>query len=39
MTTLAETFGPQGRSGAHADFDFERMWKSRAFREFVRPKG
>ena len=39
MMLLAETFGPQGRSGMHADVDFERMWKSRAFREFTRPKG
>ena len=39
MRALAETFGPQGRSGMHSDFDFEGIWKSRAFREFVKPKG
>ena len=39
MRTLADMFGPQGRAGPHADFDFERIWKSRAFREFTRPKG
>ena len=39
MKWLAEAAGPQGRSEMHTDFDFESMWNSRAFLEFVRPKG
>ena len=35
-----DSMGAQGRSGGvHTDFDFERMWHTKAFREFVRPKG
>ena len=39
MSLMAESIGPQGRWLMHADFDFERMWKTKAFRDFVRPKG
>ena len=39
MQRMREVCGPQGRAGLHVDFDFERMWKSKVFREFVRPKG
>jgi hypothetical protein len=39
VTALSESVGPQGRWGMHADFDFERMWNSKVFRDFVRPKG
>lgn len=39
VTALSESIGPQGRWGMHADFDFERMWNSKVFRDFVRPKG
>jgi DNA-binding SARP family transcriptional activator/tetratricopeptide (TPR) repeat protein len=35
-----ESAGQQGRSGpVHADFDFERMWRTKAFLDFIRPKG
>jgi len=39
MQRMREVCGPQGRAGMHVDFDFERIWKSKVFREFVRPKG
>jgi tetratricopeptide (TPR) repeat protein len=39
MRSLNEAFGPQGRPGIHGEFDYERIAKSRMFREFVRPKG
>jgi DNA-binding SARP family transcriptional activator/TolB-like protein len=39
MTLLAESAGPQGHGGLHRDFDFERIWDTKTFREFIRPKG
>ena len=39
MTLMREAIGPQGRGGMHADFDFERIWDTQLFRDFVRPKG
>ena len=39
LTLLAESIGPQGRQGFHAEFEFERIWKTKAFRDFIRPKG
>ena len=39
MEMLRDALGAQGRGGPHEDFDFERMWPTKAFREFVRPKG
>jgi hypothetical protein len=39
MTLLMESAGPQGHEGPHRDFYFERMWVTKAFREFIRPKG
>ena len=39
MQKLSETYGPQGRNGVHNDFDFESIWRSRQYREFLRPKG
>ena len=39
MMLMTEAVGPQGRGGMHADFDFERIWGTRLFRDFVRPKG
>jgi DNA-binding SARP family transcriptional activator/TolB-like protein len=38
MKRLSDAFGPQGRPG-HSDFDFEALWRSRAFRDFKRLKG
>lgn len=39
LLLMTEAVGPQGRGGMHADFDFERIWSTREFRDFVRPKG
>jgi hypothetical protein len=39
IALMSEAVGPQGRGGMHADFDFERIWGTRLFRDFVRPKG
>ncbi|HKP27954.1 MAG TPA: BTAD domain-containing putative transcriptional regulator [Gemmatimonadales bacterium] len=39
LALMSEAIGPQGRGGMHADFDFERIWATRLFRDFVRPKG
>ena len=36
---LKEVAGPQGHWGPHADSDYERIRESKAFREFIRPKG
>jgi len=39
LVLMSEVWGLQGISGIHAEFDYERLWRSKAFREFVRPKG
>ena len=39
MRGFIECFGPQGRSGVHAEFDFERYWGTPTFKAFTRPKG
>ena len=39
LALMSEAIGPQGRGGMHADFDFERIWGTSLFRDFIRPKG
>jgi hypothetical protein len=39
LVLMSEVWGLQGNSGIHAEFDYERLWPSSAFRAFVRPKG
>lgn len=39
MTMMSDGAGAQGHSGFHAEFDFERMWRLKEFRAFIRPKG
>ena len=39
LVLMSEVWGLQGNSGIHAEFDYERLWRSTAFRAFVRPKG
>lgn len=39
MALLVEWAGPQGLEGLHRDFDFERLWGTKPFREYIRPKG
>src|SRR5262245_22799677 len=39
MTLAADALGSQGRGALHSDSDFERIWGTKEFREFIRPKG